>query len=100
MKKSWKRGKGTTRHTSFSLPPSTPRNEWAEMNQEEQVNWIEQKRTWLTEKRQREQEYLDRRSSDLKTDRDFRADASHELDLLAMLTELAEELGSRCKTDE
>ena len=70
------------------------------MSQEERADWIEQKRTWLTEKRRREQEYLDRRNSDLKTDRDYRADAPHELDLLAMLTELAENSGSRRKTDQ
>ena len=35
--------------------------------------------------------YLDWRDSDLKTDRAYRADASHELDMLAMLSELAQE---------
>lgn len=99
MKKSRKRKVGP-RQTSFSLTPIAPRTKWTEMSQEERVAWIEQKRTWLTEKRRREQEYLDRRGSDLTTDRDYRADATHEVDLLAMLAELAEDPGSRSKTDE
>jgi hypothetical protein len=60
------------------------------MNRAERLAWIEVKRTWLAEKRQREQEYLDWRNADLKTDRAYRADAPHELDLLAMLSELEE----------
>ncbi len=55
-------------------------------------SWVvTEKHAWLTEKRQREQEYLKKRDSDLKTDRAYRIDASHELDMLAMLSELAEE---------
>ncbi len=90
MRKS--RRRGLPRHTSFSLTPiAPPRKKWAEMNQVERIAWIEEKRAWLTAKRQREQEYLDWRDSDLKTDRAYRADASHELDMLAMLSELAQE---------
>jgi len=57
------------------------------MDQEERRAWIKEKHAWLTEKRQREQEYLKKRDSDLKTDRAYRVDASHELDMLAMLSE-------------
>lgn len=68
----------------YDKTPSVPnRKKWVEMDQTERIEWIE--------KRQREQEYLDWRNADRKTDRAYRADAPHELDLLAMLTELAEE---------
>ena len=90
MRKSRQRGEGT-RQTPFSTTPSTPRNTWVEMSQEERRAWIKEKHAWLTEKRQREQEYLNKRDSDLKTDRAYREDAGHELDMLAMLSELSEE---------
>jgi hypothetical protein len=74
------------------------RKKWSVMNRAERIAWIEEKRTWLAEKRQREQEYLDWRNADLKTDRAYRADAPHELDMLAMLSELEE--GERETTHE
>jgi len=76
------------------------RKKWTEMNRAERIAWIEEKCTWLADKRQREQEYLDWRNADLKTDRAYRADAPHELDLLAMLAELADEAGGEGKRDE
>ena len=82
--------RGMTPLSSYKTPDMPLRKKWAEMNQTERIAWIEVKRTWLAEKRQREQEYLDWRNADLKTDRAYRADAPHELDLLAMLSELEE----------
>ncbi len=83
------------RDSSYKTPEAAPRKKWAEMSREERRDWIEEKRAWLTEKRQREQAYLDRRNADLKIDRVYRADASHELDLLALLSELTEGEGER-----
>ncbi len=85
------RRRGIAPPPSSMTPEAPERKKWAEMSQAERIAWIEEKRTWLTEKRQREQEYLDWRNADRKTDRAYRADAPHELDLLAMLAELAEE---------
>lgn len=65
---------------------------WGEMSRDERLAWIEETRTWLAHKRRREQRYLDRRQKDLKTDRDYRADAVRELDVLAKLSEMAEEI--------
>ena len=87
-------GRGNVPLSSSYKTPSVPkRKKWAEMNGTERIVWIEEKRTWLAAKRLREQEYLDWRNADQKTDRAYRADAPHELDLLAMLTELAELAG-------
>jgi hypothetical protein len=83
------RGQGKTplSRETHNLPP---RKKWGEMNLAERTAWIEEKFAWMTEKRQREQDYLDWRNADLKTDRDYRADAVHELDLLAMFAEWEE----------
>ena len=62
------------------------------MSPDERLAWIEETRTWLADKRRREQRYLDKRQKDLKTDRDYRADAVRELDVLAKLSEMAEEI--------
>ncbi len=78
------------RDSSYKTSEAAPRKKWAEMSWEERRDWIEEKRAWLTAKRQREQAYLDQRDSDLKIDRAYRADASHEMDMLAMLSELEE----------
>jgi exonuclease VII large subunit len=86
------RRRGSTPRPSIAITLVVPdRKKWAEMTHAERKAWIDEKRTWLTEKRQREQEYLDWRNADLETDRAYRADAPHELDLLAMLAELADE---------
>ena len=84
------RRRGIAPFSSYKTPDGPFRKKWAVMNRAERIAWIEEKRTWLAEKRQREQEYLDWRNADLKTDRAYRADAPHELDLLAMLSELEE----------
>lgn len=98
MKKQQRRG--IARLSSYKTPDVPRRKKWGEMSLSERTLWIEEKRTWLAAKRQREQEYLDWRNADLKTDRAYRADAPHELDLLAMLAELAEEAGGEGKRDE
>ncbi len=86
-----KRQKRSTAPLSSDKTPTVPeRKKWAEMIGAERIAWIEEKRTWLAAKRLREQKYLDWRNADLKTDRAYRADAPHELDLLAMLSELEE----------
>lgn len=89
MRKQRRQG-GSVPLSSYKTPPVPDRKKWAEMNRAERIAWIEEKRTWLANKRQREQEYLDWRDADRKTDRAYRADAPQELDLLAMLSELEE----------
>jgi hypothetical protein len=85
-----RRQEGSVPLSSYKTPTGPDRKKWAEMNRAERIAWIEEKRTWLANKRLREQEYLDWRDADRKTDRAYRADAPHELDLLAMLVELEE----------
>lgn len=76
--------------SSYKTSDVPRRKKWGEMSLSERTMWIEEKRAWLTEKRRREQEYLDWRNADQKTDRAYRADASQELDMLEMLSELEE----------
>lgn len=85
------------RRQGISPPPNLTQmvpadKKWSEMSRDERLTWIEETYTWLANKRRREQRYLDRRQKDLKTDRDYRADAIRELDVLARLAEMADEI--------
>lgn len=69
----------------------TPHKPFAEMSQEEMRAWIQQTRTQLQQKMQRERAYLDRRAAQggrTPTDEAYENDMQLEAELLALLDEL------------
>ena len=69
----------------------TPHKPFAEMSQEEMRAWIQQTRTQLQQKMQRERAYLDRRAAQERrtsTDEAYENDLLLEAELLTLLDEL------------
>jgi len=87
-----------SRHTTqaYTPQPPAPRKSFSAMTPDEQRAWIGATRTALIRKMQRERTYLDRRAARgtyTPTDQAYEADQLLEVDLLALLDELAQALG-------
>ena len=62
-----------------------------DMSPDDLVNWLTGKQAWLTQKMQRERDYLNRRANrrvHTPTDEAYEADQAQEQELLALLEEL------------